>query len=137
MDSQQDQKNPEDQAATPSGGTSSPDSGQISQLDVPASEGAAVGSADADDGSSVNLELILDIPVGVSVELGRTQLEVSEVLQLGQGSVLELEKLAGEQLEVLVQGRPIGRGEVVVVNEKFGIRLTDIISPAERVAKLG
>ncbi len=96
-----------------------------------------MGNVDADDGSSVNLELILDIPVGVSVELGRTQLEVSEVLQLGQGSVLELEKLAGEQLEVLVQGRPIGRGEVVVVNEKFGIRLTDIISPAERVAKLG
>jgi len=99
-------------------------------------EGAAVGNVDADDGGSVNLELILDIPVNVTVELGRTHLEVSEVLQLGQGSVLELEKLAGEQLEVLVQGRPIGRGEVVVVNEKFGIRLTDIISPAERVAKL-
>jgi len=127
---------PGEQEVTPSQEMSSPDSGQISQLEVPETESATVGDGNADDSSSVNLELILDIPVGVSVELGRTQLEVSEVLQLGQGSVLELEKLAGEQLEVLVQGRPIGRGEVVVVNEKFGIRLTDIISPAERVAKL-
>jgi flagellar motor switch protein FliN/FliY len=86
---------------------------------------------------TMNLDLILDIPVTVSIELGRTRLVVEEILQLGQGSVVELDKLAGEPLEVLVQGRPIGKGEVVVVNEKFGIRLTDIISPAERIESLG
>jgi flagellar motor switch protein FliN/FliY len=86
---------------------------------------------------AMNLDLILDIPVTVSIELGRTRLVVEEILQLGQGSVVELDKLAGEPFEVLVQGRPIGKGEVVVVNEKFGIRLTDIISPAERIESLG
>jgi flagellar motor switch protein FliN/FliY len=85
----------------------------------------------------MNLDLILDIPVTVSIELGRTRLVVEDILRLGQGSVVELDKLAGEPLEVLVQGRPIGKGEVVVVNEKFGIRLTDIISPAERIESLG
>ena len=89
------------------------------------------------DGASMNLDLILDIPVTVSIELGRTRLQVEEILQLGQGSVVELEKLAGEPLEILVQGRPIGKGEVVVVNEKFGVRLTDIISPVERIQRLG
>lgn len=82
------------------------------------------------------MDLILDIPVTMSIELGRTRLTIGEILQLGQGSVLELDKLAGEPLEVLVQGRIIGKGEVVVVNEKFGIRLTDVISPAERVETL-
>jgi flagellar motor switch protein FliN/FliY len=82
------------------------------------------------------MDLILDIPVTMSIELGRTRLTIGEILQLGQGSVLELDKLAGESLEVLVQGRIIGKGEVVVVNEKFGIRLTDVISPAERVETL-
>ena len=118
----------------PSGEMSFPDQEQISSPELPDPEKPGVGMAD--DGTGVNLDLILDIPVNVSVELGRTRLEVNEILQLGQGSVLELEKLAGEQLEVLVQGRPIGKGEVVVVNEKFGIRLTDIISPVERVEKL-
>lgn len=89
------------------------------------------------EGLSVNLDLILDIPVTLSIELGRTRLHVEEILRLGQGSVVELEKLAGEPLEILVQGRPIGKGEVVVVNEKFGIRLTDIISPVERIQRLG
>jgi flagellar motor switch protein FliN/FliY len=89
------------------------------------------------DGPSMNLDLILDIPVTLSIELGRTRLQVEEILQLGQGSVVELEKLAGEPLEILVQGRPIGKGEVVVVNEKFGVRLTDIISPVERIQRLG
>lgn len=84
----------------------------------------------------MNMDLILDIPVTVSIELGRTRVAVADILQLGQGSVLELDKLAGEPLEVLVQGRIIGKGEVVVVNEKFGIRLTDVISPAERVESL-
>ena len=84
-----------------------------------------------------NLDFILDIPLEVSVELGRTKIIISDLLQLGQGSVIELTKLAGEPLEVLVNQRLVARGEVVVVNEKFGIRLTDIISPAERVKQLG
>lgn len=83
------------------------------------------------------LELILDIPLRVSVELGRTKMLVNDLLQLGQGSVIELNKLAGDPLEVLVNDKLIARGEVVVVNEKFGIRLTDIISPIERIEKLG
>jgi flagellar motor switch protein FliN len=84
-----------------------------------------------------NLDFILDIPMEVSVELGRSKMLISDLLQLGQGSVIELTKLAGEPLEVLVNQKLIARGEVVVVNEKFGIRLTDIISPTERVKRLG
>ena len=83
-----------------------------------------------------NLDFILDIPLKVSVELGRTKVVIKDLLQLGQGSVLELDKLAGEPLEVLVNGKLVARGEVVVVNEKFGIRLTDIISPLERIESL-
>lgn len=83
-----------------------------------------------------NLDFILDIPLKVSVELGRVQVIIKDLLQLGQGSVLELDKLAGEPLEVLVNGKLVARGEVVVVNEKFGIRLTDIISPLERIETL-
>ena len=83
-----------------------------------------------------NLDFILDIPLQVSVELGRAKVIIKDLLQLGQGSVLELDKLAGEPLEVLVNGKLVARGEVVVVNEKFGIRLTDIISPLERIESL-
>ena len=83
-----------------------------------------------------NLDFILDIPLKVTVELGRTKVYVKELLQLGQGSVVELDKLAGEPLEILVNDRLIAKGEVVVVNEKFGIRLTDIISPIERIESL-
>ena len=83
-----------------------------------------------------NLDFILDIPLKVSVELGRARVVIKDLLQLGQGSVLELDKLAGEPLEVLVNGKLVARGEVVVVNEKFGIRLTDIISPLERIESL-
>lgn len=83
-----------------------------------------------------NLDFILDIPLNVSVELGRTKVVIKDLLQLGQGSVLELDKLAGEPLEVYVNGKLVARGEVVVVNEKFGIRLTDIISPIERIETL-
>lgn len=83
-----------------------------------------------------NLDLILDIPLKVTVELGRTKMVVSELLNLGQGSVIELSKLAGEPMEVLVNDKLVARGEAVVVNEKFGVRLTDIISPAERVEQL-
>lgn len=83
-----------------------------------------------------NLDFILDIPLNVSVELGRAKVVIKDLLQLGQGSVLELDKLAGEPLEVLINGKLVARGEVVVVNEKFGIRLTDIISPIERIETL-
>ena len=84
----------------------------------------------------VNLDVILDIPVTISMEIGRTQINIRNLLQLNQGSVVELDRLAGEPLDVLVNGTLIAHGEVVVVNEKFGIRLTDVISPAERVRKL-
>jgi flagellar motor switch protein FliN/FliY len=83
-----------------------------------------------------NINFILDIPLQLSVELGRTRMIINDLLQLGQGSVVELEKLAGEPLDVLVNNKLVARGEVVVVNEKFGIRLTDIISPIERIEKL-
>jgi len=83
------------------------------------------------------LEFILDLPIEVSVELGRTKILISELLQLGQGSIIELNKLAGEPLEILVNQKLVARGEAVVVNEKFGVRLTDIISPVERVKQLG
>ncbi len=86
--------------------------------------------------SSLDIDFILDIPLSVNVELGRTRLLISELLQLGQGSVIELTKLAGEPMDIYINQRLIARGEVVVVNEKFGIRLTDIISPAERISKL-
>lgn len=87
-------------------------------------------------GKDRNLNLILDIPLRVTVELGRTKMPVSELLNLTQGSVIELNKLAGEPMEVLVNDKLIARGEAVVVNEKFGVRLTDVISPSERVEQL-
>lgn len=89
------------------------------------------------EGSRKELDFILDIPLDISAELGRTRLLINELLQLGQGSVVELNKLAGESLEVYVNGKMIARGEAVVINEKFGVRLTDIISPIERVKQLG
>lgn len=88
------------------------------------------------DGTKRDLDFILDIPLDVSAELGRTKLLINELLQLGQGSVIELNKLAGEPLEIYVNGKLVARGEAVVINEKFGVRLTDIISPIERVKQL-
>ncbi|RMH44530.1 MAG: flagellar motor switch protein FliN [Gammaproteobacteria bacterium] len=82
------------------------------------------------------LDVILDIPVTLSMEVGRTQIPIRNLLQLNQGSVVELDRMAGEPLDVLVNGTLIAHGEVVVVNEKFGIRLTDVMSPAERIKKL-
>ena len=84
-----------------------------------------------------NLDFILDIPLEVSVELGRAKMLISDLLQLGQGSVIELTKPAGDPLEIYVNEKLIARGEVVMVNDKFGIRMTDVISPAERVQQLG
>ncbi|MFP8965883.1 flagellar motor switch protein FliN [Pokkaliibacter sp. CJK22405] len=94
-----------------------------------------------DEGSPVdlerpNLDVILDIPVTISMEVGNTEISIRNLLQLNQGSVVELDRMAGEPLDVLVNGTLIAHGEVVVVNERFGIRLTDVISPTERIKKL-
>jgi flagellar motor switch protein FliN/FliY len=94
------------------------------------------GSPFGDEKRDRNLQMILDIPLKVSVELGRTRMPVRELINLAQGSVIELNKLAGEPLEVYVNDKLIARGEAVVVNEKFGVRLTDIISQSERVEQL-
>jgi len=83
-----------------------------------------------------DIDMILDIPVQLTVELGRTKIPIKHILQLAQGSVVELDGLAGEPMDVLVNGCLIAQGEVVVVNEKFGIRLTDVITPSERIRKL-
>ena len=93
----------------------------------------AVAEGDAKD---INLEVILDVPVTISMEIGRTRINIRNLLQLTQGSVVELDRLAGEPMDVLVNGTLIAHGEVVVVNDKFGIRLTDVLSPSERVRKL-
>ncbi|TAN49211.1 MAG: flagellar motor switch protein FliN [Methylococcaceae bacterium] len=84
----------------------------------------------------VNLDVILDVPVTIAMEIGRTRISIRNLLQLSQGSVVELDRLAGEPLDVYVNGTLIAHGEVVVVNDKFGIRLTDVISPTERIKKL-
>jgi flagellar motor switch protein FliN/FliY len=89
-----------------------------------------------DPARDVNLEVILDVPVTLSMEVGRTRIPIRNLLQLNQGSVVELDRAAGEPLDVFVNGTLVAHGEVVVVNEKFGIRLTDVISPAERIKKL-
>ena len=86
--------------------------------------------------SPVNMEFLLDIPLEVTVELGRTKMLINDMLKLGQGSVIELTKIAGESLEILANQKPIARGEVVVVNEKYGVRLTEVISPMERIEGL-
>lgn len=87
-------------------------------------------------GGEPSLDVILDIPVTISMEIGRTRISIRNLLQLNQGSVVELDRLAGEPMDVLVNGTLIAHGEVVVVNEKFGIRLTDVISATERIKKL-
>jgi len=93
-------------------------------------------SAFGEGAENVDLNMILDIPVTISMEIGRTQISIRNLLKLNQGSVVELDRLAGEPLDVLVNGTLIAHGEVVVVNEKFGIRLTDVITALERVQKL-
>lgn len=101
---------------------------RVNPQDLKADSTPAAGEA--------NLEVILDIPVMISLEIGRARISIRHLMQLNQGSVVELDRLAGEPLDVLVNGTLIAHGEVVVVNEKFGIRLTDVISAAERVKKL-
>jgi flagellar motor switch protein FliN len=88
------------------------------------------------ENSSRRLDMLLDVPLEVGVELGRTRMTIQDLLQLGPGSVIELDKVAGEALDILVNGRLVARGEAVVVNDKFGVRITDIVSPQERIQRL-
>ena len=134
-----------DQAASPLGEINMGDIGaalasagsQSTSMDAPAAPAAANAIRAAVSGQPVqSLDFILDIPLKVTVELGRSKMAIRDILQLAQGSVIELSKFAGEPLEVLVNEKLIARGEVVVVNEKFGVRLTDIISPVERIEQL-
>jgi len=114
------------------------------KVDLETDAGAAVFEPDTaapppaakKPGGHQNLDLLLDIPLEITAELGRAKMIINDLLQLGQGSVIELNKLAGEPLEIMVNQKLIARGEVVVVNEKFGIRLTDVISPLERIKQL-
>lgn len=104
---------------------------------VPEESEENIKSEEQNEDEGRDLDFILDIPLELSVELGRTKMLVNDMLQLGQGSIVELNKLAGEPLEIYINNKLVARGEVVVVNEKFGVRLTDIISPMERVRTLG
>ncbi len=99
-------------------------------------ENVEVSAVAEQPGGSRDLDFVLDIPLEISVELGRARMLINDLLQLGQGSVVELAKLAGEPMEIFVNGKLFARGEAVVVNEKFGVRLTDIISPGERIKSL-
>jgi flagellar motor switch protein FliN/FliY len=99
-------------------------------------EGAEVSEAPEETIDKKNLDFILDIPLQVTVELGRTKMLVKDILQLNQGAVVELTKLAGEPLDIFVNSKLVARGEAVVVNEKFGVRLVDIVTPNERVEKI-
>lgn len=117
-----------EQAETEAGGDSDASQVQMEQFHD--------GGQPDDDENPVNFDVIMDVPVTISMEIGRTSINIRNLLQLNQGSIVELDRLAGEPLDVLVNGTLIARGEVVVINEKFGIRLTDVISPAERLRKL-
>ncbi len=90
----------------------------------------------ANAGADLNLDMILDVPVTLSLEVGRARLPIRNLLQLNQGSVVELERGAGESLDVFVNGTLIAHGEVVVINDRFGVRLTDVVSPSERIRRL-
>ena len=105
--------------------------------DAPKAEFAELKEDSSNDiDSDIKLDAILDVPVIIAMEIGRTRINIRNLLQLNQGSVVELDRLAGEPMDVLVNGTLVAKGEVVVVNEKFGIRLTDIISPSDRIKRL-
>lgn len=97
----------------------------------------AVSNSGVTAGGNDNLDLLLDIPLEITIELGRTRMLINDLLKLGQGSVIELPKEAGDTLEILANNRLIAKGDVVMLNKKYGIRLTEVISPVERVEKLG
>jgi flagellar motor switch protein FliN/FliY len=151
----QDYKNKNEQAPVPGDGEASPSIGefdpsllqqqedqpQISHQQSQMKNGAYHNSNGETLGQGHtylprNLDFILDIPLEISVELGRTRIQIADILKLGQGSIIELSNTAGSALEVLVNHKPIAKGEVVVVNEKYGIRLTEILSVMERIEKL-
>lgn len=111
-----------------------PESGEPESEPFGTFEEKPIKKLSADEGS---MDFILDIPLEVTVELGRTKMLINDLLQLGQGSVIELSKLAGEPMEILVNNKLVARGEPVVINEKFGIRLTDIVNPMDRIKSLG
>jgi len=111
-------------------------SAPVNDLHAEAPGSAAGGAPGGAPGGEFNLDVVLDIPVTLSMEVGRSRISIRNLLQLNQGSVVELERATGEPLDVYVNGTLVAHGEVVVVNEKFGIRLTDVISPAERIRKL-
>lgn len=121
----------EEQAAAGEQAVTQGDSGyERAEFQDLANEAGAVGANES------NLDVILDIPVTLSMEVGRTEVPIQDLLALSRGSVVELDRIAGEPMDVLINGTLIAHGEVVIINEKFGIRLTDVISPAERVRKL-
>lgn len=152
MADQNDMTSAEDQALADEWAAALGEAGEGGQADIDALLAADVGNSSnrlaMEEFGSVpkntgpvtlegpNLDVILDIPVSISMEVGSTDINIRNLLQLNQGSVIELDRLAGEPLDVLVNGTLIAHGEVVVVNEKFGIRLTDVISPSERIKKL-
>lgn len=122
--------------ATKEAGDDSGESAASNVRAAPMEEFEEGGLAIPGGGTPPDLDVILDIPVSISMEVGNTQIPIRNLLQLNQGSVIELDRLAGEPLDVLVNGTLIAHGEVVMVNEKFGIRLTDVISPGERIKRL-
>lgn len=104
---------------------------------TPTQQPGSATRGDSAKDESENLDLLLDIPLEITIELGRTKMLINDLLKLGQGSVIELTKEAGDTLEILANNRLVAKGDVVVVNKKYGIRLTEVISPMERVEKLG
>jgi len=117
-------------SANPTGAATDNDPAQPANFDT------LEANADATTPADVNLEVVLNVDVELALEVGRTSISVRDLLQLTQGSVVELDRLAGEPLDVLINGTLVARGEVVVVNDKYGIRLTDVISPSERIKKI-
>ena len=113
------------------------ESDKVSSTDgAPKPGETSAGSSSSAADSAVNMEFLLDISLDLTVELGRTKMLINDMLKLGQGSVIELSKLAGESLDILANQKPIARGEVVVVNDKYGVRLTEVISTMERIERL-
>ena len=128
--------NQEDEPAKDEGAGEGAGETAVEEKEEVIDEEGSAETAGEESGEPASLDLILDIPLAVTVELGRSKMLINDLLQLGQGSVIELTKLVGDPLEVLVNDKLVARGEVVVVNEKFGVRLTDIVTPMERVKSL-
>lgn len=132
-DTEQDPQTPEPEANDVSVQNTNDEAIAAAQFENFEGNGGGVSESASED---LGLDVILDVPVTLSMEIGRTRINIRNLLQLNQGSVIELNRLAGEPMDVLANGTLIAQGEVVVVNDKFGIRLTDVVSPAERVNKL-